>query len=451
MFQIYIVEDDPWYGELLKHHLSLNPDYEVTLFTEAHACLSQLHKKPDVVCIDYGLPDMDGEQLLHKIQGSSPGLPVIVISGQEEIAVAVSLLKAGATDYIIKDEHAKDLLWRSILKIRENSNLKKEVEDLKEQLEHKYTFENSIIGQSDALKKTFRQIEKATRSTINISVTGETGTGKELVARAIHFNSDRKKKPFIAVNMAAIPKELVESELFGHEKGAFTGAVSQKQGKFEAANGGTIFLDEIGELDLNHQSKLLRVLQEREVVRVGGNKVVKFDARIITATHKNLADEVKEGNFREDLYYRVVGLPIELPPLRSRGQDVLILAKHFIQDYASDNKLKKVPTLSNEAKDKLMKYNFPGNVRELKAIIDLACVMCDGDQLEADDITFHTIKGDELFTATEKTLREYNADIISFFLNKYNQNVVEVAKKLDIGKSTIYNMIKSGEVVMDKS
>ncbi len=450
MFSIFLVEDDPWYGELLKHHLTLNPDYEVTLFTEAHACLAQLHKRPDIICIDYGLPDMDGEKLLGKILSHSSGTPVIIISGQEEIAVAVSLLKAGATDYIIKDEHAKDLLWRSILKIRENSNLKKEVEHLKEQLEQKYTFENSIIGQSDVLKKTFRQIEKAANSTINISITGETGTGKELVARAVHFNSDRKKKPFIAVNMAAIPKELVESELFGHEKGAFTGAVNQKEGKFEAANGGTLFLDEIGELDLNHQSKLLRILQEREVVRIGSNKVIKFDARIITATHKNLAEEVKAGNFREDLYYRIVGLPIELPPLRQRGQDILILAKHFVQEYAKENKLKKAAVLSNEAKDKLMKYNFPGNVRELKAIVDLACVMCDSDVLMADDITFHTIKGDELFTATEKTMREYNADIISFFLNKYNQNVVEVAKKLDVGKSTIYNMIKAGEVESNK-
>ncbi|GAA5038735.1 acetoacetate metabolism regulatory protein AtoC [Marivirga lumbricoides] len=450
MFQIYLVEDDPWYGELLKHHLTLNPDYEVSLFTEAQQCLSQIHKKPDVVCIDYGLPDMDGNKLLKEILNRLPDLPVIVISGQEEIAVAVSLLKAGATDYIIKDEHAKDLLWRSIIKIRENSNLKKEVEHLKEQLEQKYTFENSIVGQSDALKKTFRQIEKAANSNINISITGETGTGKELVARAVHFNSERRKKPFIAVNMAAIPKELVESELFGHEKGAFTGAISQKQGKFEAANGGTLFLDEIGELDLNHQSKLLRVLQEREVVRIGSNKVIKFDARIITATHKNLADEVKAGNFREDLYYRIVGLPIELPPLRNRDKDVLILAKYFIDEYAKENKLKKAPIISNEAKDKLMKYNFPGNVRELKAIIDLACVMSDGVTLTDDDITFHTVKADELFTATEKTLREYNSDIISFFLNKYNNNVIEVAKKLDVGKSTIYNMIKSGEVGTNK-
>ncbi|PTB91409.1 regulator, partial [Marivirga lumbricoides] len=349
-------------------------------------------------CIDYGLPDMDGNKLLKEILNRLPDLPVIIISGQEEIAVAVSLLKAGATDYIIKDEHAKDLLWRSIIKIRENSNLKKEVEHLKEQLEQKYTFENSIVGQSDALKKTFRQIEKAANSNINISITGETGTGKELVANAVHFNSERRKKPFIAVNMAAIPKELVESELFGHEKGAFTGAISQKQGKFEAANGGTLFLDEIGELDLNHQSKLLRVLQEREVVRIGSNKVIKFDTRIITATHKNLADEVKAGNFREDLYYRIVGLPIELPPLRNRDKDVLILAKYFIDEYAKENKLKKAPTLSNEAKDKLMKYNFPGNVRELKAIIDLACVMSDGVTLTDDDITFHTVKADELFT-----------------------------------------------------
>ena len=208
-------------------------------------------------------------------------------------------------------------------------------------------------------------------------------------------------------------------------------------------------MDEIGELELNLQSKILRAIQERELTRVGGNTNVKFDVRLITATHKNLSDEVKKGNFREDLYFRILGLPIELPPLRERGQDPLILAKHFIEEYAKDNKVK-APILSTAAKDKLLKYQFPGNVRELKAMMDLACVMCDGKEIMEDDINFQNFKDDNHFMNYEKTMKEYTADIIAFFLKKYDNNVVLTAEKLDIGKSTIYNMIKSGEITLKK-
>lgn len=445
--KIFIVEDDPWYGELLKYHLSLNPDYEVSLFATAKELLTQMHLNPHVVCIDFDLPDMKGDQLLEKIRVVNNLMSVIVISGQEDISVAVNLLKAGARDYIVKDDNTKELLWNAILKIRENQELRHEVEELKERLEQKYNFEKAIIGQSAPIRKTFSLIEKAIKTNVNVSITGETGTGKEVVAQTIHYNSDRKKKPFVAVNMAAISKELAESELFGHEKGAFTGAITQKAGKFEEAQGGTLFLDEIAELDLSLQSKILRVLQEREVVRVGGKDKIKLDIRLITATHKNLAVEVKDKNFREDLYYRIIGLPIELPPLRERGNDVLILAKHFIDAFAKENK-NKPQVLSEDAKEKLLKYNYPGNVRELKSIIDLSCVMCDGATIVDEDITFTNIKGDGEFTSIEKTMREYTSDIISFFLKKHNNNVVEVAKRLDIGKSSIYNMIKNKEITL---
>jgi DNA-binding NtrC family response regulator len=444
-FKIFIIEDDPFYGELLKYHLSLNPDYEITLYNSAKQCLDNLYKNPAVICMDFGLPDMTGDKLLASIKSINNSIPVVVISGQDKISVAVNLVKAGASDYIIKDDNTKELLWNAILKVRENAALRQEVEVLKDQLEQKFSFEKSIIGQSPAIKKTFTLIEKATKTNINVSITGETGTGKEVVAKAIHFNSDRKKKSFVAVNMAAIPKELIESELFGHEKGAFTGAVGRKAGKFEEAHGGTIFLDEIAELDFNMQSKILRVLQEREVVRVGGNEKIKLDVRLLTATHKNLAEEVKKGNFREDLYYRIIGLPIDLPPLRARGNDILILAKHFVDGFVRDNGMKSL-IFSNEAKEKLMKYNFPGNVRELKAIVELACVMCNGKEIYVDDITYAAIKGDEEFTAVEKTLREYECDIIKYFLKKYDDNVVLVANKLDIGKSTIYKMIQQKEI-----
>lgn len=443
-FSIMIVEDDPWYGKILQHHLSLNPDYKVSRFLTAKECLENLHLNPDLVTIDFSLPDMDGDALFKKIKQYNPDLPVIVISSQENISVAVNMLKMGASDYLVKDDATKDLLWNSVIRIKENQGLKKEVADLREELGQKFSFDKSIIGQSDALKKVFALMEKASKTIINVSITGETGTGKEVVAKAIHYNSDRKKKKFIAVNMAAIPKELIESELFGYEKGAFTGAVTRKIGKFEEANGGTIFLDEIAELDLNLQSKLLRVLQEREIERVGGNEVIKLDVRLIVATHKNLQEEVDNSNFREDLYYRIVGLPIALPPLRERGNDILILAKHFTDLFAKENKMNAL-SLSHDAKEKLMKYHYPGNVRELKSIIDLSAVMCDGKEIKAEDINYTSTKASKAFMLEEKTLQEYNIDIIKFFLKKYD-DIGLVADKLGIGKSTLYKMIKRGEL-----
>jgi len=309
-YNIFIVEDNRWYGEILQYHISLNPDYKVTRFETGKELLDKLYLQPDLITLDFSLPDMLGDKLYQKIREVNSQIPVIMISSQENIAVAVSLLKMGVSDYLVKDESTKDLLWNSIIKIRETQSLKKEVETLREELGQKFSFEKTIIGQSDALKKIFAMMEKASKTNINVSITGETGTGKEVVAKGIHYNGDRRKKAFVPVNMAAIPRELIESELFGYEKGAFTGAISRKTGKFEEANGGTIFLDEIAELDLAVQSKILRVLQEREVVRVGGNEKIKLDIRVIVATHKNLAEEVKKGNFREDLYYRIIGLPI---------------------------------------------------------------------------------------------------------------------------------------------
>jgi DNA-binding NtrC family response regulator len=446
-YKIFIVEDDPWYGEILEYHLSLNEDYAITRFATGKECLANLHKKPDLISIDFSLPDFTGDKLYQKIREVDNTIPVIVISGQEEIAVAVNLLKLGVSDYLIKDENTKDMLWNAVINIRKMGSLKKEVEQLKEELGQKYAFEKSIKGQSPALLKIFALMEKAANTNINVSITGETGTGKEVVAKAIHYNGEKKKKPFVAVNMAAIPKELVESELFGHEKGAFTGAIARKAGKFEEANGGTIFLDEIAELDLSLQSKILRVLQEREVIRVGGNEKVKLDIRLIIATHKNLADEVKKGNFREDLYYRIIGLPIELPPLRDRGNDVLILAKFFAEEFVKDNKLSPI-SMSLDAKEKLMQYTFPGNIRELKAMIDLACVMCNASEIRAEDISYTSTKADEVFMAEQKTLRQYTCDIIKHFLKKYDDDVMAVADVLDIGKSTIYKMIQQKEIVI---
>jgi len=445
LYHILIVEDDPWYGELLAYHLTLNPDYKVTRLETATDCLNELTTNPDLITIDYSLPDMQGDELFKKIREANATVPVIVISGQQEVALAVKLLKMGVSDYLVKDEATKDLLWNSVVRIRENQSLRKEVKSLREELGQMYSFQKTLIGQSQALKRVFTMMEKAVRANINVSITGETGTGKEVVAKAIHYNSERKRNKFIAVNMAAIPHELIESELFGHEKGAFTGAIARKIGKFEEANGGTIFLDEIAEMEPSLQTKLLRVLQEREVVRVGGNEKVRLDLRLIIATHKNLAEEVKRGNFRKDLYFRIMGLPIELPPLRERENDVLILAKHFADEFCKENKLATVQ-FTKEAKEKLQRYHFPGNVRELKAVVDLSVVMCENNQVQPGDITFTSSKKDDLFIAEDKTLRQHTRDIIRHYIKKYHNDVVATAKALDIGKSTIYKMIQDGEL-----
>lgn len=446
--KIFIVEDDPWYGEMLKHYIALNPDYKPMLFTSGEECLKQLRLKPDIVTVDFGLPDMDGVSLMKQIHAVDKSIPVIAISGQEEIAVAIDILKKGARDYVIKNDHTKDLLWNCILKIRETLDLKKEVASLKGQLAEKFAFGKNMVGSSPELKQVFSVIEKAVKSNINVSISGETGTGKEEVAKAIHYNSDRKKFPFVAVNMAAIPAELIESELFGYEKGAFTGATARRIGKFEEADGGTLFLDEIAELNLSHQSKILRALQEREFVRLGGNQKIKVNIRLITATHKNLALEVKSGQFREDLFYRIMGLPIELPPLRQRGNDILLLAKHFVEDFSRENNLMP-PSISASAKEKLMKHLYPGNIRELKAVMELACVMSNGKEIMEGDIGFNTSGDINVYSTAEKTLRSYTNEIIAFFLKKYNRDVMEVARRLDIGKSTIYDMIRNREIMLD--
>jgi DNA-binding NtrC family response regulator len=291
------------------------------------------------------------------------------------------------------------------------------------------------------MKRVISLIQKAIESNITVSITGETGTGKEVVAKAIHYSSSRKNKPFVAVNITAIPSELIESELFGHEKGAFTGAIMRRIGKFEEAGDGTIFLDEIGEMDINMQSKLLRVIQERELTRVGGSGVIKLNCRIMVATHMDLADEVKKGSFREDLFYRLLGLPIQIPPLRERDNDILLLAKHFVNEYSRENKIPKI-VISPEAQNKILKYPWPGNIRELKAVIELACVMTDSNVIEEDHISFNTTGSIDTLLQNEMSLEEYKFKIIKYFLEKYNGDVLTVSRKLDLGKSTIYRLLQ---------
>lgn len=441
-FRIYIVEDELVYARILEYHLSQNPDYEVHVYTTAKELLLNLYKRPSAVSLDFNLPDMSGFEVLKKIREFDPELPVVIVSGQQDVSTAVELLKKGVYDYVLKDADTKDRIWSAMRNIRENFNLKQKINRLEEEIGRKYSYSNLIKGNSPAINKVFQMLEKAAKANITVSIYGETGTGKELVAKSIHYNSKRHGKPFVPVNVTAIPRELIESEMFGHEKGSFTGAHAQRIGRFEEANHGTIFLDEIGDMDLNMQAKLLRVLQEEEVTRVGSNKPVKLDVRVIVATHKNLHEEVKKGNFREDLYYRLLGLPIELPPLRDRGNDIFIIARHFIDEFCDKNDMPRL-TISPEALEKLRKYPFPGNVRELKAIVELAAIMTNSDVIHAEDIRIADFEQSLDFMAGEATLEEYNRQIIKHFLKKYENKVRVVAEKLDIGKTTVYRMLKN--------
>lgn len=432
------------YVRLVKYVLEMNPDHEVQVFTSGKACIDHLHLNPAIITLDYSLPDMSGEDVLKRIRNYNKYIEVIILSGQKDISTAVKLLKDGAYDYITKDNETKERLLNTISHLKKKQSLAEEVEQLREELGHKYEFHKTIIGESEAIDKVLALLKKAVKTNITVSITGETGTGKEVVAKAIHYNSDRREGKFVAVNVAAIPKELLESELFGYEKGAFTGANTRKIGQFELANGGTLFLDEIGEMDINLQAKLLRALQEQEVMRIGGSAPIKFDARLIVATHRDLQEEVEKGNFREDLYYRMLGLPIKLPPLRDRDKDIIILAKFFLSSFCKSNKLN-IKGFSPSATKKLLNYSFPGNVRELKAVVELAAVMAEGEKIEDADLQFNSLRRDTAILHQEMTLKEYTRRIVDYYLEKYDNNVLLVAEKLDIGKSTIYRMLKEDE------
>ncbi|NOR86580.1 MAG: response regulator [Bacteroidales bacterium] len=441
-FKIFIVEDDKIFAKRLQYELGLNPDFEIFVFYDGKSLLKNLHNNPDMITLDYHLPDTTGKDILKKIMDFRSDIPVLIISGQQDVNTALDLLKSGAYDYLVKSDDMIKRLRNVLINARDKILLERKVQQLEQELNQKFSFTNLIRGKSPAMIKVYQLIQKALNSRISVSIIGETGTGKELVAKAIHFNSPRKKGPFVAINVSAIPSELIESEMFGFEKGAFTGAIGQRKGKFEEAKGGTLFLDEIGDMDVNMQTKLLMVLQEEEFTRIGSNKLIKTDCRIMVATHKNLASEVKKGSFREDLYYRLLGLPIELPPLRYREHDVLLLSKHFAKIFCKENDLA-LKELSSSAIKKLNNYEFPGNVRELKAIIELAIVLGTDEQILADDINFNSSIGlDDLFHK-EMSLKEYNMKIVDYYLKKNNNDIKIVADKLDIGKSTIYRMMQN--------
>lgn len=389
MTKIFIIEDDLMFGEMMKFTLERENNYDVSLFQSGEEFFDHIHLNPDIVTIDYNLPGMSGLDILKRIRNYNDSIATIIVSGQEEVAVAVEAYKGGAKYYVLKNETTFTELSHCVKNLTQSVNLKKEVEVLREQIIDRSRYSN-IVGESNAALQTLKLIQKVEKSNVLALITGESGTGKEVVAKAIHYNSPRKKGPFVPINVAAIPEDLIESELFGHEKGAFTGADSRRIGKFEEAHRGTILLDEIGEMDINLQTKLLRVLQENRICRVGSNKEIDLDVRVLAATNKNLGQRVKEGKFREDLYYRLQGFLIHLPPLRERGNDVILLARHFLKDFCDQNRMG-TKTFSKEATEAMLRHNWPGNIRELKSFVERAALMSETDKIMAEDLVFSAV------------------------------------------------------------
>lgn len=385
MAKLFIIEDDVMVATLMKQSLA-KYDHEITHFTTAEECIQHLHLNPDIITVDYNLPGMNGIELMGRIKSYNSAIMVVLVSGQETLDVVVESYKGGASEYIIKNDNLFVNLENSIKNLSMNVVLKKEVEFLKDQIIDRHKYSN-ILGNSNPVLRVLKLIQKVEKNNIMVLVTGQSGTGKELVAKALHYNSPRSRKAFVTVNMGAIPEDLIESELFGHEKGAFTDARERRIGKFEEANEGTIFLDEIGEMNLHLQTKLLRVLQEKEITRIGSNKIIKLDFRMIAATNRNLALEVKEGRFREDLFYRIQGFLIHLPPLKERGDDVILLAKSFLTEFSKNNKTEQVH-LSKEASKFMLEYEWPGNIRELKAVMERAALLCENNTIQIDDLMF---------------------------------------------------------------
>lgn len=439
---IVIAEDDQWYAEFIRHAILLTGEHEVQIVGTVKDLNKILISKPDIITLDCNLPDGRGEKTLGQIKSKNSDIDVVVISGQEDIQTAINLLNKGAFDYVVKNDEARNRIVQIIRTILEKHSLQAQIGNLEKEVRKKYDFKDTLISNSKSFKNIYELINKASETNINVSIFGDTGTGKEVAAKAIHFNSSRAKYPFIAVNLSALSETLLESELFGYVKGAFTGADQDRKGKFEEANNGTIFLDEIAEISEAIQVKLLRVLQEMEISRVGSNKVTTLNCRIISATNKDLAKEVQKGNFRQDLFYRLMGLPIYLPKLIERDNDVIVLAQYFAKEYAQKNKTS-VFSINEEAIAKLLSYHYPGNVRELKSIIDLACVLTNNSTIKSEDIVFNDLSlGFVDFDLENQTLKEHNRRLIESLLKKHNNNVRLVAKKLDIGKSTIYRIIK---------
>jgi DNA-binding NtrC family response regulator len=443
--KVLLVDDEAKIREILKLVLE-KEGYQVHTSKNGSEALSALENEYfDVMITDLKMPKMDGLELMREIKQKGIKVNVVFITAYADIKDAVEAIKLGAFDYLEKNFKMEELL--SVIKeavkeqkmIGENESLKKKL------AEHDSFF--GIIGESPKIKEIKDLIIKIANSQASVLLTGESGTGKEMFARAIHMCSKRKNKPFVAINCAALPQTLLESELFGYEKGAFTGALKQKKGKFEQANEGTIFLDEIGEMNIQTQSKLLRVLQEREYERVGGLETIKIDIRVITATNRDLEEAIKAGDFREDLYYRINVIPIHIPPLRERREDIPLLAEYFLKKFNVDYR-KNIELISMEVIDIFMEYDWPGNIRELKNVIERAVAIAEPD---VDILMPHHLRPQLICPKKEKDLLEIQdglslADFEKYYiyntLKKVNWNKSKAAQILGINRQTLYNKMR---------
>jgi len=455
---IFVVDDEPSIRKLLTHWVQNQWGYKVVAFENGLDMLSELSQNPNLVLLDIMLPDSNGVELIPKIKSHNPNIPIIMLSAQGSIEVALESIRQGAFDYFPKPIDS-NRLEPAIKNAISNYELHKRVEELEDNLQQEYSFDN-IISNDPRMHTVFKLVSKILNNDITILITGESGTGKELVANAIHFNGKRKEKPFIIVNCASIPRELLESELFGHEKGSFTGAHQRKLGKFEVADGGTLFLDEIGEMEMSLQAKILRVIQQKEFERVGGNETLKVDVRILSATNRDLKDMVSKNEFREDLYYRLSSFPILVPSLRDRRGDIVVLVNHFIEKFN-----KKIGTEIKGATKKALKsiydYDWPGNIRELENTIERCIILTDTDEIDIDvlpesilsqDFTHHIDKNGAMFTEHSPIIpfEKLKEEAIKHALERTDGNIVEAAKKLNIGRATMYRLMEKYNLDVDR-
>jgi two-component system response regulator AtoC len=451
MKSVLIVDDEVGTRESLR--MILKNDYEVFLAKNAEEAFLQIKEHPpDIILLDIILPDLDGLKVLEKIKQKEPDVIVIMITATRTVKTAVEAMKLGAYDYITKPFDT-DELCLIISRALSAQALEKEVKYLREEIDKSFGFEN-IIGTSKAMEDIFKIVRQIADSKSTILVMGESGTGKELIARAIHYHSNRRNYPFVTINCAAIPETLIESELFGHEKGAFTNAIERKLGRFEVAHQGTLFLDEIGELSATTQAKILRFLEEREFTRVGGSKTNKVDVRLITATNKDLTELLKKGSFREDLYYRINVVPIMIPPLRERKEDIPLLLEHFIKKFNNENK-KNVKGVSKEAFELMTNYEWPGNVRELENLIERVIALTSNEYIQTNELPFSLINLSKINGLKEyilngkvsflKAEEEFERGIILDALRRTNYVQSHAAEMLGISRRILkYKMDKLG-------
>ncbi len=436
---LLIVDDDHNLLELMKMRLESSGYVVTTAADEDEAKALTLGRAFDLAIIDLQLVRQDGISLMEELHGVNPSMPVIILTAHGSIESAVESMKRGAFTYLTKPFDARELILH-VEHALENRRLASEINRLKGLLTERYDFQN-IVARSAVMKKVMESVSRISKTESTVYICGESGTGKELIARAVHLASNRKEKPFVAINCAAIPETLLESELFGHEKGAFTGAIKSSRGLFAQAHEGTIFLDEIGDMPLTTQAKFLRVLQERQFYPVGSEQPLDVDVRVIAATNKDLAEHVKQGLFREDLYYRIHVIPVVLPPLRERKEDIPVLVDYFLKKFSGEMN-KKIKGLTPKAMQRLMLHDWPGNVRELENTIEYAVAMANHDVITEDLILPTKTETDTAVKPLREARETFEKSYLTRILELTQGNVSNAAALAGKYRADLYNLLK---------